>query len=228
MPNKQKKSNKQNTKAVFIFYFVVTFLLAFFILGIAFKHFSPTVDVNIGQNEIPSDEINSDSEMDDRLKWIQYEDNIEEQPTSEKYLQAESNNLITKETNTKTEKQETIRPKRTVNETKPKNQSEEIPLPVNTKYITVPPVPTINEVRQNTPAPSVKVTKVYIGFYNDINDALAAKAKISETVPGIQPFVKAVNGQYIVQAGSFTDRQKAVELRDNLNNRGYSAKLLSY
>lgn len=195
------------------------------VLGVIFKNFSPTVDVNIGQNDIHSEEIVGDSEIDDRLKWIQDEDNQE--PTSEKYLKAETDNLISKIKPQKDEKKETIRPKNNVINDTSNLQQEEIPLPVNTKYITVPPVPTVKEVQQIKPAPSTKVTKVYIGFYKNLDDAMFARAKITQAFPGIQPFVKAVNGQYIVQAGSFADRRKAVELKEELDNRGYTARLLS-
>ena len=84
MPNGSKKTKKNNSKAAFLAYFIVTFILAVFVLGIAFKHFSPTVDVNIGQNDFQSEEADNGFEIDNRLKWIQDEDNLEQQPTSEK------------------------------------------------------------------------------------------------------------------------------------------------
>ena len=226
MPKNRKKSSKNdnsNSKSVFFISFITTFIIAIFIIGLGLNYFSPTVDVNIGQNDILPEENESVSNIDDRLKWIQDEDNASKEPTAEKYLQNEN------EFN-KSFKQEMIRPKKHIKKTEKNERPEEIPLPVNTKYITVPPVPTINEV-QNTSKqqtnPNIKITKVYIGFYNSSEEAQDAKAKISQTVPGIQPFVKAVNGQYIVQAGSFSDRKKAVELRDTLNSRGYTARLLS-
>lgn len=225
MPKSKKKSKTNNTKIVFISAFVITFIVAVLVMGIALKHFSPTVDVNIGQNEIQTDDTDSDSDIDDRLKWIQYEDNQE--PTSEKYLKAESDNPLPKDNKVKaTKAKESLRPN-SATSTSASLMPEEIPLPVSTKYITVAPVPTIKEVQQVTPAPSIKVTKVYVGFYNSSEEATAAKTKISQSIPGIQPFIKAVNGQYIVQAGSFADRRKAVELRDELSNRGFTARLLS-
>lgn len=228
MPENRKKSSKpkegNNSKAVFMMYFVVTFIISVFVIGFALNYFSPTVDVNIGQTEILPEENEQGSNIDDRLKWIQDEDNYEQQPTSERYLQNEN------ELNKSKIQQESIRPDKSI-KSKPtkKEAEEEIPLPVNTKYITVPPVPTINEVQNSAKptAPNTKVTKVYIGFYNSSEEAQNAKNQISQSVAGVQPFVKAVNGQYIVQAGSFGDRRKAVELKETLNSRGYNARLIS-
>jgi len=225
MPNSRKKTKKNNSGIIFISAFIITFILAVMVMGIAFKHFSPTVDVNIGQNDLQTEELVNNSEIDDRLKWIQDEDNQE--PTSEKYLNAETDNLISKINPKKEEKKESVRPKNNVINNTTSLQKDEIPIPVNTKYITVAPVPTIKEVQPVTPAPSTKITRVYIGFYKNAEDAMSAKTKISQTFPGIQPFIKAVNGQYIVQAGSFADRRKAVELKEELDNRGYTARLLS-
>ena len=133
---------------------------------------------------------------------------------------------MSKEKTNKTEKREAVRPKSNVTGVSAPTQEEEIPLPV-TKYITVPPVPTVNEVQKSLPPQNMKITRVYVGFYSSQEDAVDARNRISQTMPGIQPFVKALNGQYIVQAGSFADRSKAVELRDELNNRGYTARLIS-
>ena len=225
MTDSKKKSKKNSSKAAFLAYFIVTFMVAVFVLGIFFKHFSPTVDVNIGQSEFQSDETDNNFELDNRLKWIQDEDNFEQEPTSEKYLKVESDNTLSKRN--VSEKKEAVRQKSKVTEVSSSAKNDEIPIPLNTKYITVPPVPTVNEVQNSFPPKNVKITRVYVGFYKNIEDATEAKTKIAQTMPGIQPFIKAVNEQYIVQAGSFTDRSKAVELRDELSNRGYTARLLS-
>ena len=240
MQKTKKQQKKNDSKTIFILSFIITFTIAALLIGAALKNFSPTVDVNIGQNDLQSEYSGADTEIDDRLKWIQDEDNLT--PTSEKYLQAESNNITQPEdTDTQTEnedipkeavipvpeKKEVIKPSNNnVVKTPPIPQREEIPIPINNKIITKAPVPTLKEIQQ-TPTVNNKTSKVYVGFYDNLDDAVLARKNISRTIPGIQPFVKSVNGQYIVQAGSFSDRLKAVELQEQLNKRGYDAKLIT-
>lgn len=234
MPNNRKSSSKNkkkdNSTFVFIISFLFTFMLATGIIGICLNYFSPTVDVNIGQNDVLPEEYEQPvSEIDNRLKWIQDEDNYAQQPTSEKYLQfdKEPNSLNPDEKNN-TER-EKIRNNRNIEAAYAgKEKKENIPIPLYTKD-TEPPVPTLTEI-QNTVnrKPSVdKITKVYTGFYNSSEEAQRVKEKIAKSFPELQPFVKTVNGQYIVQAGSFSSRRKAVELKESLNSAGYTAKLLS-
>ena len=235
MPDNRKKSSKSkkkdNSTFVFIISFVFTFMIATGIIGICLNYFSPTVDVNIGQNDVlPEDnEQIPVLDMDNRLKWIQDEDNYAQQPTSEKYLQLdkEFNSLNADKTNNI--KKENIRPvKNTESKSVKKERQDNIPVPVHSKDIE-PPVPTLTEVQNtvNKTPSEIKITKVYTGFYKSAEEAQQAKEKIANLFPELQPFVKSVNGQYIVQAGSFSSRKKAVELRESLNSRGYTAKLLS-
>ena len=234
MSNSRKKSsgnkNKDNSKIIFVLSFILTFMLATGIIGICLNYFSPTVDVNIGQNDIlPPEEHEEISELDDRLKWIQDEDNFAQQPTSEKYLQKEKE-LNTTIVNNKNEiKKENVRPKKNVDNTvKNPKKTEEIPYPENLQP-PIPPVPSVTEFQNtiNQSSYDTKTNKVYTGFYKSQEEAQAAKSRISQNFPDIQPFVKEVNGQYIVQAGSFTSRKKAVKLKEILNSQGYTAKLLS-
>lgn len=234
MPNSRKKSsenkNKDNSKVIFVLSFILTFMLATGIIGICLNYFSPTVDVNIGQNDIlPPEEHEEISELDDRLKWIQDEDNFAQQPTSEKYLQKEKELNNTNVNNKNEIKKENVKPKKNAENTvKNPKKTEEIPYPENLQP-PIPPVPTVTEIQNtiNQSSYDTKTNKVYTGFYNSPEEAQAAKSRISQNFPDVQPFVKEVNGQYIVQAGSFTSRKKAVKLKEILNSQGYTARLLS-
>ena len=49
---------------------------------------------------------------------------------------------------------------------------------------------------------------------------------ISEsTEPSLAPFVKAVNGSYIVQLGSFSEKDRANALVSKLRAKGYNPKV---
>ena len=73
--------------------------------------------------------------------------------------------------------------------------------------------------------PKHTTTKVYLGNYSTLEDAVVVQNKVNSIEPGIVPFVKSVRGHYIVQLGSFSDSEKAGILVEKLRAKGYYPKI---
>ena len=222
-------------KTLFILLFAVTFVMTLFLVSAMFKNFSPPVDVNIGGAETvaenPAEEF-PEKDIDDRLKWIQFEDNIAESPVAnevQKNPQDETAKNVQKiHAGEKIKKGEKQAEEPVMDQSK---YIMEPPVPINYKP-SQPPVPTISEIKtvQKTteaPVPAVKMTKVYVGFYATREEADSVKSQIAGSLSGYQPYVKLSGSQYIVQIGSFSDRNKALNLKTDLTNKGFPAKLLT-
>ena len=75
------------------------------------------------------------------------------------------------------------------------------------------------------PKPKHSITKVYLGNYKTLEEAVEVQEKIKALDTGVEPFVKTVNGHYIVQLGSFADGDRAGMLADKLKQKGYYPKI---
>lgn len=227
---KKRRRRKQNWGYVYLFSFV--FIAALFILSYLVKTYSPNIDVTIGN----TDSLTlSDSELDvaakpidERLKWIQMED---EMPTvSIKEKQEKPIKETTKQTdkikqNIKKEEEKHIK----------QNSKEETK---NLSDIKNPPLPSIMDLKPQAsdfrsatskqtviPSPKPTITKVYLGTYSSIEEAMKVQNKISQEEPSLTPFIKAMGSSYIVQLGSFSEKEKATSLAGHLRTKGYSPKL---
>lgn len=246
---KLKKPKKKNNFK-FLILFIATFVVALFFVSVLFRNFSPPVDVNIGgeANSEIAEENEHFAELDSRLKWIQYEDTMgESMQKSESSALGNTSSAETKkaETSVKSDKKSVKKVEKM--EKKPllaeppvmQYSYDEIPLPVKTKTVEKPPVPTVVEVKNATASPattpnysnssnaSVAMTKVYIGFYPTMEQANTIRARVSTAVAGCQPYVRRLGSQYVVQVASFSDRDKAVSLKSELDSKGFSARLLT-
>ena len=243
---KLKKPKKKNNKLTLLVLFVATFIVAMFIVSAIFKNFSPPVDVNIGGEaaEETAEENEHFAELDSRLKWIQYEDtmgtsmvkteasalgNVSTEPTK-----TENSGTAEKKTSTKVEKKTGKQSPLLAEPPVMQYSFDEAPLPVKTKTVSKPPVPTVAEVqlRTNPAAPAAAtgqnaMTKVYIGYYPTMEQANTIRSRVSTAVTGYQPFVRRLGSQYVVQIASFSDRNRAVELKTELDGKGFSARLLT-
>lgn len=245
---KLKKPKKKNNLK-FLILFIVTFIVALFFVSVLFRNFSPPVDVNIGgeANSEIAEENEHFAELDSRLKWIQYEDTMgESMQKSESSALGNTSSVETKkaETSVNSNKKSVKKVEKTVKKqllAEPpvmQYSYDEIPLPVKTKTVSKPPVPTVVEVKNATASPtavnytnssnaSVAMTKVYIGFYPTMEQANTIRARVSTAVAGCQPYVRRLGSQYVVQVASFSDRDKAVSLKSELDSKGFSARLLT-
>ena len=153
--------------------------------------------------------------VDERLKWIQMED---EMPS----VALRNNGDKDSEHITKKEVE--------------KKENEQV------KKINKPPVPSITDIqnqrpdfRSITPAtpvipqaqPIQTVTKVYLGTFSSLEEAMSIQNKVADDEPTVAPFIKAVKDSYIVQLGSFSDKDKANALVVKLRAKGYYPKTTS-
>ena len=221
--------NSQRKAKQTIALFVITFLITLIGVTYLIKSFSPNVDVEIGGEEVsaPSDEDSDEPEsdfkkaVDDRLKWIQLEDNMpgvskrgDEEKTEEvEYESAKTPN--SQEPVKQHEKEEPAGPEITL----PKMAEPEYVAPQ--KVRTVPPVP------KPTPVEPYKMTKVYVGSYATIEQAIQAQNHLMNASIGISPFVKEHDGVYVLQAGSFTNASKAESIANQIRQAGFSARVVS-
>lgn len=235
----EPKKSKNNSKSKLLLLFSLTFVITLFIIGTMFKNFSPPVDVNIGGEEIETADDDSDyfqeGDVDSRLKWIQFEDNMTDSPVVQEVEkdnkldeQAQIEQLPPK-TESKsykaTKEPEAIRPK-IPDIPKQKNIYNTQTTPVHIALPAEPPLPSIGEVKNRSVQKNITSSKVYVGFYQTLDEAKLVRDKIDAAVPGFNPYVKSVNGQYIVQVGSFNDRTKAVNFKLELSDKGFPARLM--
>ncbi len=197
--------------------FIVTFLVSLVVITYFIKSFSPNVDVEIGgeaenveQTTINDTDSDVKQAIDDRLKWIQLEDNM---PTTEDKKQSE-------EYNNEDEAEEV---KATEKIKKSKNEElDAIELDTTAKPQKLkPPVPA-----QPQTATPPKMSKVYVGSYTTIEQAIQAQNKLMNTSTSVSPFVKEVNGVYVLQAGSYANANKAEEISREINSLGFSARVV--
>lgn len=243
---KLKKPKKKNNKLTLLVLFVVTFVVAMFLVSALFKNFSPPVDVNIGGEaaEETAEENEHFAELDSRLKWIQYEDTMGESmaKTEASALGNSVSETSKSEVSQNTEKKSAKKVEKTVKKQSPalaeppvmQYSFDEVPVPVRTpKTISKPPVPTVAEVQYRansqpqTASAQSAMTKVYIGYYPTMEQANIVRGRVSTAVTGYQPFVRRLGSQYVVQVGTFSDRGRAVSLKSELDGKGFSARLLT-
>ena len=245
---KLKKPKKKNNKLTLLVLFVVTFVVAMFLVSALFKNFSPPVDVNIGGEaaEETAEENEHFAELDSRLKWIQYEDTMgesmvkteasalgnpaSEPAKSELQTSTSSEKKSVKNSGKTTKKQSSLLAEPPVMQ----YSFDEAPIPVRTpKTVSKPPVPTVAEVqyRANTqPVSSTSGgsgTEGDIGYYPTMEQADIIRNRVSTAVTGYQPFVRRLGSQYVVQVGSFSNRNRALGLKSELDGKGFSARLLT-
>ncbi len=204
--------------------FAITFLVSLIVITYFIKSFSPNVDVEIGGEEQQSiEEDSSDSDIkkaiDDRLKWIQLEDNM---PGVSKREETQSD--VTYFETEKTDQKAKQEAKVNKEETKQK-QAEMEPIEyVNPKQQPAahPPIPA-----QTQPAAEpFKMSKVYVGSYPTIEQAIQAQNKLMNTSISVSPFVKEVNGSYVLQAGSYANAGKAESVAREINSVGFHARVV--
>lgn len=232
--NTESRIPKRRSRIKLLLLFSFTFAATFFLLGTIIRNYSPPVDVNIGNGEIASientdivEEIDDfeEGEVDSRLKWIQYEDNNPDINSIDNAENKEENN--NKKITPATYKKKQIKTYAKANTSDALQSSQ----PNN--YITVQDVsfaPSLAEPRdvsenKNSTKSQVVNSKVYVGYYPTKELAINAQYSINSAVPGFSPYIKTLNGQYVVQVGSFTDKTKAMKLKHELLRKGFPAKL---
>lgn len=195
--------------------FIVTFLVSLVVITYFIKSFSPNVDVEIGGEAVKyteSDTTESDVKqaIDDRLKWIQMDDNSD--IDTEKKFDIKS-------------KEEKVKKSKVAVMPEEDSSEELAPIELNNvpqKQNLAPPVPAM-PVKQVEPP---KMSKVYVGNYPTIEAAIMAQNKLMDASTSVSPFVKEVNGNYVLQAGSYANAGTAESIAREINSLGFQARVV--
>jgi len=205
---KQKLNNNPNEG-------LILFVSAFFVMLILFlgvvKQLSPDVDVTIEDNsEVAVEEVERGS-VDDRLKAIQMEDNS----------YAPGDEMFSPELDEKVNLPKTKR--RVIGASE--EESEVITL--EKEQATQP------AVSGDSPAPipvskpaTLTNAKVIVGYYTTSEQAEVAKSIILDAGLNVEPFIKNIGGAYTLQVGSFSSREKAQSVANELLRNNFPARVI--
>lgn len=196
----QKKVTKKPNEGIAIFVSVFFILLLLF-LGIA-KQISPEIDVSIGDDgskATQEDELEK-SNIDERLKLLQMEDSN----TDSTFAPELDEKVVVPDKKDLADK------------------NAEQPITLTEKEANPKPAETAS------PAPVVQSTsKVVVGYYATKEQAEVAKGIISESGLNINPFVRSIGGAYTIQVGSYSTREKAQSVVNDLLRNNYPARIIS-
>ncbi len=224
MPVKRKK-RKKNNGFKYLLLFIFVFVVTLFSLSYLVKLYSPDIDVTIGEDEsLTLNEEDMDIEIkpvDERLKWIQLEDEMQ-------------NSVRTPVSELDTDRKKDSELKNS-QENKETSKTKEAPIPsaedlkkakidFKVRYDENKSALVANNSSNQQAINSDTVTKIYIGSYSTIEEAMLIQQKVSKDISDITPFIKSVNGKYIIQLGSFSDKDKANALKAKVSAKGYNAK----
>ena len=215
------KKNKQNNSQKGLVIGVTTFFVMLLVFTAIAKNLSPNVDVSIGEDEnVEAKEsgLGVKRFIDDRLKMIQMED--ETAGASKKSLEQKSGDLPEQYDDYSTELDEKV-----VLPTSSKNKKSEEEQPAD-EVVALSPAnaPRPNRVKE-TPTAS-RVTKVYVGYYNTLDQAKVAQGILLDSGLDIAPFVKDLGGTYTLQVGSYSSREKANVLSSELLRNSFPARVV--
>lgn len=235
-PVKLKRKRRKNSFMGYIYLFIFVFVLALAGLSYIVKSYSPEVDVTLGNIETePLTQADMGMEVksvDERLKWIQMEDEMpsvairEAKESTEEAVKAKTKKVIEPEVDEEPifKKEEKIpQPSMSeiANSVAPEiadfrtasAPNQVVPLPVNKPSV--------------IPAPIPSLTKVYLGSFSTVDEAMAIQQKVATDIPDAMPFIKSVNGSYIVQLGSFSNSEIAQTFIQRVRDKGYSPKIMT-
>ena len=218
--------------------FVVTFLVSLIVITYFIKSMSPDVDVEIGgSDEQATQQEDTESEVkqpiDDRLRWIQMEDNM---PGVSKREDGQSEEIEYKSTDNKvkTNDEEKVKEPKTAPQDEISPQKELAPIeyakpqpshPQTSPARVAPPVP-MQTTRSQSSEDAFKMSKVFVGSYPTIEQAIQAQNRLMNTNISVSPFVKEVNGSYVLQAGSYANAHKAEAVAKEISAAGFPARVV--
>ena len=208
-----------NSRNNLIYLFIGTFVFGIIFVSIFLKGITPNMDLDIGENPVASmdqrgdEDYNVRAQIDQRLKMIQNDDDM---PGVSGYETPEDIvKRLRGDEDTSAKKDE--EPSKKQEEEKNDSFTME---PIKVQVKDVP-------LNQNQTAPSqTTITKIYIGQFSDINKAVDMQTNIMNAGLNINPMIKEVNGYYTIQAGAYSNYDSAKNVAAELNNAGFSAKLV--
>lgn len=225
----KKKVNKKGNKDVKIF--VTAFFAGLLVLlGLA-RLFAPNVEIGISSdNEISAnDDENpmSAASIDDRLNSLKLEDDgkkvtdesmfspeLDEKvvlPHQNKPTvgQVEAENNIVKEQ----QKEGSVEAKGTEQTTSAAHSKQQ-------ESVSVVP-------QSSAPVEKPVISRVVVGSYATEKQAEVAKSIMQDAGLGITPVVKNIGGYYTLQVGSYSSKEKAQQMMNNLLRNNFPARVVS-
>ncbi len=209
----QKKITKNPNDGIIIFVSAFFILLLLF-LGIA-KQISPEVDVSIGDETPYANEEIQKAPVDERLKLLQEEDAAVN--GEDNTFATELDEKVVIPEHKKDDRQSDETPKEEEPITLPDKEAN--PKPAETASPEPKPAPVQQQVQTQT-------AKVVVGYYATKEQAEVAKGIISESGLNISPFVRNIGGAYTIQVGSYTTREKAQSVVNDLLRNNYPARII--
>lgn len=209
----QKKVTKKPNEGIIIFVSAFFILLLLF-LGIA-KQLSPEIDVSIGDDENSSatteNVAGNSTSVDDRLKLLQQED----------AGQKEQENSFAPELDEKV-----VLPEHKKSDLTEGGVQEEVTLP-NKNVESKSTVTSSSPAKQTTATQAqTNSAKVVVGYYSTRDQAEVAKGIIAESGLNISPYVRNIGGAYTIQVGSYSTREKAQSVVNELLRNNYPARII--
>lgn len=203
----QKKVTKKPNENMIMFVSAFFILLLLF-LGIA-KQLSPEIDVSIGddENATATEDVVDKTSVDDRLKLLQQED--EGQKAQDETFATELDEKV-------------VLPDHKKAGNSDNSGNEVVTLPDNTA--TPKPVVTSSPASKQVVTPAN--VKVVVGYYTTKEQAEVAKGIIAESGLNISPYVKSIGGAYTIQVGSYSTREKAQSVANELLRNNYPARII--
>jgi len=182
-------------------------------LGIA-KQISPEVDVSIGDDSAVTNEALDKASVDERLKLLKEEDNGSLN-SDENMFANELEEKVVLPDHKKEDKKSEDTPK------------EEAPITLPDKEAAPKPAETASPAPKSVQQPSTSMTaKVIVGYYTTKEQAEVAKGIIAESGLNISPFVRNIGGAYTIQVGSYSTREKAQVMANELLRNNYPARII--
>ncbi len=204
---------------------LILFVSAFFVMLLIFlgvvKQLSPDIDVSIGDNQEIAVENDMDrTNVDDRLKAIQTEDNSYN-ATDDTFSPELEEKVVLPVQKRKTvgehEAEEAIALEKKEAEKEPHKQEAKVQQNTTQTQVAQP--------EQTVPAKPVNA-KVIVGYYATSAQAEVAKSIIQDAGLNIQPFVKNIGEAYTLQVGSFSSKEKAQSVANDLLKNNFPARVI--
>ena len=213
-----KKKLNSNPNEGLILFVTAFFAMVILFLGIA-KQLSPDIDVSISDNneETVMDEEEQGS-VDSRLKLLQNEDN-----------DYKSDDTFSPELEEKVQlpklKRKTVGEHEKEAEVVVLGKDKKIEPPVSMKTPEEPKTVDVKSVPTAAPSQAVNA-KVIVGYYATQAQAEVAKGIIQDAGLNVQPFVKNIGGAYTLQVGSFSSKEKAQSVANDLLKNNFPARVI--
>lgn len=206
----QKKVTKKPNEGIIIFVSVFFILLLLF-LGIA-KQLSPEIDVAIGddENATATEDVADKTNVDDRLKLLQQED--EGKKAQDDTFASELDEKVVLPTHKKAGNSDA--------------STQEEPVTLADKTANPKPAVTSSPAQKAMTTQSATPAKVVVGYYSTRDQAEVAKGIIAESGLNISPYVRNIGGAYTIQIGSYTTREKAQSIANELLRNNYPARII--